>query len=73
MSRYVLVRLTVAQAQAASNACDLIRDEYDAAGNKREAALYERACAALSQIPPDPDIPDVFDDLFPKKTKKKET
>ena len=50
MSYYVMVRLTVAQAQAASNACDLIRDQYEADGNKREAALYERASKALSQI-----------------------
>ncbi len=49
MSRYVLVRLTVAQAQAASNACDLIRDQFEADSNKREAALYQRASEALSQ------------------------
>lgn len=49
MSRYVTVRLTREQAQAASNACDLIRDQYEADGNKREAALYERASKTLSQ------------------------
>ena len=49
MSGYVTVRLTVAQAQAASNACDLLRDQYEADGNKREAALYERASQALCQ------------------------
>jgi hypothetical protein len=50
VSGYVTVRLTLAQAQAASNACDLIRDQYEADGNKREAALYERASKALSQM-----------------------
>lgn len=50
MSSYVTVRLTVAQAQAASNACDLIRDQLEADGNRREAALYGRASEALSQI-----------------------
>ncbi len=49
MSRYVLVRLTVEQAQAASNACDLIRDSLEADGKKREAALYLRAAIALDQ------------------------
>lgn len=48
VSRYVMIRLTVAQAQAASNACDLIRDQLEADGNKRDAALYERASVALS-------------------------
>lgn len=50
MSRYVLIRLTVAQAQAASNACDLIRDQLEADGNKHEAALYQRASVALDQV-----------------------
>lgn len=49
MSRYVTVRLTREQAQAASNACDLIRDQYEADGNRREAALYARASETLSQ------------------------
>lgn len=45
-----MVRLTVTQAQAASNACDLIRDQLEADGNKREAALYRRASIALDQL-----------------------
>ena len=49
MSRYVTVRLTVAQAQAALNACDLIRDSYEANGEKREAAQYRRACVAIGK------------------------
>lgn len=48
MSRHVTVRMTVAQAQAALNASDLIADSYRADGNKREAAIYERACAAIT-------------------------
>jgi hypothetical protein len=55
VSRYVTVRMTVAQAQAASNACDLIRDQLEADGQKREAALYERASETLSQIQKDED------------------
>lgn len=50
MSGYVTVRLTRAQAQAASNACDLIRDSLEAEGRKREAALYERASKTLDQV-----------------------
>lgn len=50
MSRYVTVRLTIAQAQAAYNACDLIRDEYEASGeNKREAAQYKRASETIGK------------------------
>jgi hypothetical protein len=49
MTCYVTVRLTREQAQAASNACDLIRDQYEADGQHREAGLYKRASAALSQ------------------------
>lgn len=45
-----MIRLTVPQAQAASNACDLIRDQLEADGNKREAALYRRASIALDQV-----------------------
>ena len=42
-------RKTVAKAQAASNACDLIRDSLEADGQqKREAAVLARACEALS-------------------------
>lgn len=49
MRRYVMVRLTIAQAQAA-NACDLIRDEYEASGeNKREAAQYKRASETIGK------------------------
>lgn len=50
MSRYVVVRLTREQAQAASNACDLIRDQLEADGQKREAALYGRASETLSML-----------------------
>ena len=50
MSRYVTVRMTVAQAQAAANACDLIRDAHDASGEqKRETSLYQRACETLQR------------------------
>ena len=49
MTRYVTLRLTREQAQAASNACDLIRDQLEADGQRREAALYKRASDALSQ------------------------
>jgi len=47
MTRYVTVRLTVPQAQAASNACDLIRDQLEADGRAHEASLYRRASDAL--------------------------
>jgi hypothetical protein len=47
VTRYMMIRLTAAQARAASNACDLIRDQLEADGKKREAALYERASGAL--------------------------
>lgn len=49
MSRYVTVRLTVAQAAAACNACDLIRDQLEADGYKREAMLYERTSEILGK------------------------
>lgn len=52
MTRYVTIRMTREQAQAASNACDLIADSYEADGNKREASIYHRACTTLSQIRP---------------------
>lgn len=45
-----MIRLTITQAQAASNACDLIRDQLEADGNKREAALYRRASITLDQV-----------------------
>lgn len=51
MTRYVTIRMTREQAQAASNACDLIADSYEADGNKREAAIYHRASTTLNQIP----------------------
>jgi len=50
VTRYVTVRLTREQAQAASNACDLIRDQLEADDQRREAALYQRACVALDQV-----------------------
>ena len=50
MARYVMIRMTRSQAQAASNACDLIADAFRVAGDKREASLYERVCEALDQI-----------------------
>lgn len=43
----VVIRLTLAQAQAASNACDLIADSLRADDCKREASLYQRASVAL--------------------------
>ena len=50
MSRYVTVRMTAEQAQAAYNACDLIRDQYEASGeHKREAALYKRASETIGK------------------------
>jgi len=49
VSRYVTVRLTVAQAQAAYNACDLIRDSCEADGNKREAAIHKRASETIGK------------------------
>lgn len=53
MTRYVTIRMTREQAQAASNACDLIADSLraDGPGQGREASLYERASATLNQIP----------------------
>ena len=48
MTRYIVVRLTHAQAQAACNASDLIRDQYEAAGDKHEAALYGRASDTIA-------------------------
>lgn len=57
MSRYITVRLTVEQAEAAENACDLIRDSLEADGRKRQAALYRRACAALQRAL----VPNIFD------------
>lgn len=50
MTRYVTIRLTLAQAAAASNACDLIRNQYEADGDKREAALYERAGTTIDKV-----------------------
>jgi hypothetical protein len=47
MSRYITIRMTVEQAQAACNACDLIRDSYEADNNRREAAVYGRASRTL--------------------------
>lgn len=50
MARYVTVRLTVAQAQAASNACDLMADQLHADGvDKQQMSLYERAGAAIDE------------------------
>lgn len=83
MSRYVTIRLTIAQAQAACNAADLIRDDYEAGGsNVREAALYERTSHAIAAAIADQargrrrrrrrgskrGIPNVFDDLFASAT-----
>lgn len=46
--RAVHVTLTIPQAAAAANACDLIRDQYEADGeDKREAALYRRTAALI--------------------------
>lgn len=47
MTRYVIVRLTAAQAAAANNACDLIADSLRADGDVREAGLYQRTSAAI--------------------------
>lgn len=49
MTRYVVVRLTLAQAQAACNAADLVRDQHEADGDKREAAIYARASDAIDR------------------------
>jgi hypothetical protein len=50
MTRYVTVRLTIAQAKSASNACDLIANSLHADGvNKREMQLYERTGAAIDE------------------------
>ncbi len=49
MTRYVIVRMTSAQAAAASNACDLIRDQLDADGRRREAQLFRRASEVLDR------------------------
>ncbi|HEY1814847.1 MAG TPA: hypothetical protein VGG74_21015 [Kofleriaceae bacterium] len=49
MSRYVVVRLTFEQAEAAANACDLIRDSHEASGNRRDAAIYRRAYETLER------------------------
>lgn len=46
--RYVMVRLTLVQANAASNASDLIADSYMADDNKREAAIYARTSKAIA-------------------------
>lgn len=45
MTRYVTIRMTREQAQAASNACDSLRAD----GDKREAAIYARASVTLDQ------------------------
>ena len=47
MARYITVRLTEAQLDAAINACDLIRDSHEAGGEKREAAKYARTVNTL--------------------------
>lgn len=50
MTRYITVRLTLAQAEAACNATDLIRDQHEASGaDKREAALYRRASDTIAK------------------------
>lgn len=80
MSRYITIRLTLAQAQAACNAADLIRDQLEASGNAgeaREAALYARASAAIDTAIREQSTaskrrtrrarathPNIFDDLF---------
>lgn len=47
MTRYVTVRLTLAQAMTAANACDLMRDSCEADGKKHEAACYRRTYEAI--------------------------
>lgn len=47
MARYVSVRMTVEQAAAAENACDLIRDNHEASNERRQAAIYARAASAI--------------------------
>lgn len=49
MSRHVTVRMTIEQALAAGNACDLIAESYRADGNKRDAGIYERAYTAIDR------------------------
>lgn len=59
MSRYITIRLTLAQAEAACNATDLIADEHRADGRKRGALLYQRASdiigAAINKQAPEVD------------------
>jgi hypothetical protein len=47
VKRHITIRLTQAQANAASNACDLIRDQLEADGRRREAAVYQRTSDVL--------------------------
>lgn len=51
MSEYIVIRMTISQAEALENAADLERDRQEADGNKREARRYrlasERVTAAL--------------------------
>lgn len=49
VTRHITVRLTLAQAMAASNACDLIRDSCEADGKRREAGTYRRAFEAIDR------------------------
>jgi hypothetical protein len=44
----ILIKLTRPQAEAASNAADLIADSLRADGRHREAALYQRVSDAIA-------------------------
>lgn len=47
--RKIMPALTLAQAKAASNACDLIADSFRADGDKRGALIYARAGEVLDK------------------------
>lgn len=51
MSRthYVTITMTLSDAEACENATDLIRNEHEADGRKREALRYERASRRITE------------------------
>lgn len=50
MKRYVLLKLTTQQAQAAMNACDLVAEQMRSdTRTKREAELYQRASDSITR------------------------
>lgn len=68
MSRYVTVHMTLAQAYAAMNASDLIRDQYEAGGQRGEAAVYRRATERIQRAIDGGN--DIFADLFRKSGRR---